>query len=260
MKAPRRSPRARTARLENFTFGNLEDRRLLAGDLIHTVTELVPVQDRISVLRSHLEFDQNQSVRLLDLQRDQYGFAHFKYQLNQNGVPVQNSVYSVHVKDGQIVSLSGNYVPVGDNVATPKLAVREATAFRGALAFVGAQKYIWQDATAAALEGLPAHRPRGELVYYTPGGGSPTLAYKFDVFSIEPFDRDYVFVDATSGTRILGTAERIHAGDRPGTGTSLYDGQVDITVDRYNPGNGCVRISFARRRGRTGWATPHSNA
>lgn len=233
MKAPRRSPRARSARFKNFTFDQLEDRRMLAGDLIYSLTNPVPVENRISILRSHLDFDQNESVQLLELQRDQYGFAHFKYQLNQNGIPVQNSVYSVHVKDGQIVSLSGEYVAVGDNVAIPKVAVREATAFRGALAFVGAEQYIWQDPLAAAMEGLPASRPQGELVYYTPHDGSPELAYKFDVFALEPFTRDYVYVDATNGTDIVGTSERMHAGDEPGTGTSLYDGQVDITVDKF---------------------------
>ena len=84
--------------------------------------------------------------------------------------------------------------------------------------------------TETANSELTFELPKGELVYFDTGDGNPRLAYKFDIFAIEPLSRDYVFIDTHSG-EVLVKYDRIHTADAPATGTSLYNGDVDFIAD-----------------------------
>ena len=84
--------------------------------------------------------------------------------------------------------------------------------------------------TPMANNELSFEVPEGELVYFDTGDGAPRLAYKFDIYALEPLSRDYVFVDTHSG-EILEKYNRIHTADAPATGTSLYNGTVSFVAD-----------------------------
>ncbi len=225
-------------------YAQLEPRQLLAGvlsstvaaaldgptSLVYKVTEAVPVQQRIELLRSHLELGPNESLRLLDLNRDELGFAHFKYQQLYAGHPVETAVYSAHVKNGQIVTLSGDRVSLADVSITARLSGEAA--LQSALAHVGAETYAWQLGTFAAVSSLGAlnESPTGELVYFRNGDGDFELTYKFDIFALAPMSRAYIYVDANTG-EIQGSVDRIHEIDTAASGTSLYNGDVEFTAD-----------------------------
>lgn len=231
-------------------YQNLEPRNLLAGivessvaipvdgssSLIYTLAETQPVENRIEVLRSHLDLGTSESVDLISLDRDQYGFAHFKYQQLYNQVPVENSVYSVHVRDGQIVSLSGEFKEVSNVALAADLNGNEA--LQSALDHVDATTYMWQIETQDAEGNHRFHGndetlhqlPKGELVYFTDAAGDVSLTYKFDVYAIEPFSRAYIYVDANSG-EVKGEIDRIRNIDTPASGTSVYNGEVEFTAD-----------------------------
>lgn len=144
----------------DIRFETLEPRNLLAADfgiadpfssaLITHVANDVPVTQQMDVLRDHLNADQNDSFILLNQTTDQIGFEHFKYQHLYQGQPVENSTYTVHTRDGLIISLSGEYHDV--DTAISEVAITESQALQSAMDHVGAQHYIWQTG-AATLTG-----------------------------------------------------------------------------------------------------------
>jgi len=80
--------------------------------------------------------------------------------------------------------------------------------------------------------------PKGELVIYDNNysqiAENYRLAYKFQIFSIEPLSNKTVYVDANSGI-ILGSIENIHncaetCDIKPATGTTNYNGTINLEV------------------------------
>lgn len=228
-------------------YGLLEPRQLLAGvlfstvaapvdgptSLVYHVPDSVPIEQRIELLRTHLEFGPNESLRLIDLSRDELGFAHFKYQQLYAGHPVETAVYTIHAKDGQIMTLSGDRVSIPNVAIAPQMT--EQAALRSALAHVGAETYVWQSNLFGSEPSLDSlnEQPTGELVYFQNSDGEFGLTYKFDIFAMNPMSRAYIYVDANSGG-IQGSLDRIHEIDTAATGTSLYNGDVAFTADEDN--------------------------
>ncbi len=240
--------------LSPFDYQCLEPRNLLASllnssvaqplagpqSLVYDVNELTPVEARMDLLRAHLDLDANESLQLIRLERDQYGFAQFKYQQLYDGIPVQNGQYTVHVKDRQIVSLSGDFKNVGPISTTPVLT--EATAFNRAIENVNADTYLIEQADSAetirvsrdelVIGTTNLERSPGEPVIVKNTAGDYVLAFKFDVYSLEPeVSRAYVYVDARSGD-VVASHDRLRHADVPATGIGIYDGAVEFTADQ----------------------------
>ena len=236
----------------DIRFESLETRVMLAADfglvdayesslLTHVQSE-VSVDQRLDILRAHLDAGTDDSFELIKHSQDQIGFEHFRYQHHFRGLPVESSIYTVHAKDGQIVSLSGEYHAV--NEAAMAATITESAALDYALQHINADIYIWED--GGQMTALTGHRlepdgqgqdhqlqfgdisfeiPRAQMAY-----ADGTLVYKFDIYAVDPLSRSWIMVDATNGN-IVEVQERINKTDVPGTGTTLYDGNVNMTVD-----------------------------
>jgi len=227
----------------SFQFESLEPRNLLttvpgiaqwgiadpySSDLLTQFQAEVPVVQQVDVLRSHLNADQADSFQLISQEQDDLGFEHFKYQHERNGIPVESSVYTVHAKDGLIVSLSGEYHSLSSTEAQPRLSQQQA--LNQALDFVDADNYIWQNENFKELigghdHGLDTELPEGDLVY-----SSGQLAYKFDIYAMQPHSRSLVFVDASDG-KIIDFQEMFHGFDVPASGPTLYDLNKSFTAE-----------------------------
>jgi Zn-dependent metalloprotease len=212
--------------------------------LIFKLDQAVAVKDRKDLLADHLNLGEFDSMRLLRLERDQIGMTHHVYEYFHKNVLVEGSRYSVHSKQGQIVSLSGD-VDLMKNIERNG-TIGSALAFNKALDYIGAETYLWDQFDPAQAnnpdymkhwEGLPTQQQEGELVVFDNFGRSAgKLAYKFDVYAVEPeLTRDWVYVDAHSG-EVLGKMSRIHNGDVIGSGDTLYNGTKAIYVDEVVPG------------------------
>ncbi len=245
---------------ELFAYEKLEPRKMLAGDLastvaiassgpsslVYTLENPVPVQQRMDLLRDHLGLGANEQLKQIDINRDAYGFAHVKYQQYFNGYEVLGGIYSAHVKDRQIVSLSGDYKNVVSLDSTA--VISESMAIQNALDHVNASSYIWDDPDFLGLSDVHDHgqfndltgMPEGELVVLQSGLGEYELTYKFDVFAIEPFSRTDIFVDASSG-EIVASHDQIHAMDVPASGISLYNDEVEFTA--FEAGNEFILLN-----------------
>ena len=82
-----------------------------------------------SQLKLLLDLNQNSDLVLSKTEQDKLGFIHYKYYQTYKGVPVENSMYIAHTKNGILKSLGGAIVtdfdPTIDNRATQKIAAQK---------------------------------------------------------------------------------------------------------------------------------------
>ena len=115
-----------------------------------------------------------------------------------NGYPIENSDIKVVSKNNQLVAISGN-LPRINPINTQGKQISEQQAFDYAIKNIGAKKYQWESPNLHSKN----EKPQGKLVYLPVEGADGihtlVLAYKFDIYAIEPLSRDYVYVDAANG-------------------------------------------------------------
>ncbi|MFM7838917.1 MAG: hypothetical protein ACKO6K_05070, partial [Chitinophagaceae bacterium] len=160
---------------------------------------------------------------------DELGFTHDAYQQYYKQVKVEGAIYTVHSRRGIIESLSGEFREIRNVEVAPVISATQA--FQLAKLQVGASVYAWED---KVKQGYPDYKfPQGELVIM--GGGEadryiPTLAWKFDIYAVEPLSRAYVYINAQTGALVT-ALPLIHTTNAPSSGTTLYNGVVNFTAD-----------------------------
>ncbi|WP_310394471.1 M4 family metallopeptidase [Hymenobacter sp.] len=184
--------------------------------------------DAQQVLRQQLALTADDQLLPLRTETDQLGLSHQKFAQHYKGIRVERADYSVHLKGGAIESISGDFEKIAGLSTTPKLSA--AAALSRALDFVGARRYMWQDAAEEAglkqQEDNPAatYRPAGELVIVRSSlTGQRVLAWKFNIYAQQPVSRAYVYVDAQSGQVVSQDAIIKHAA-ATGTFATRYSG------------------------------------
>jgi bacillolysin len=168
--------------------------------------------DGALVIRQQLALGTDDQLRPARTETDQLGFSHQKFEQYYKGIKVEHAAYTAHSRGGQIETLSGDFEKVEAVNVKPSLSAEDALG--KAMTFVGAKKYMWQDAREEA--GLKArdndpaatYKPEGELVLVRdsrtdPENGPLVLAWKFNVYAQQPVSRAYLYVDAHSGQVVL---------------------------------------------------------
>ncbi|WP_074407184.1 M4 family metallopeptidase [Aquimarina megaterium] len=202
-------------------------------------------------MSEHFDKVPGQGVIISEIVKDELGFTHYRLQQSINGIPVESSMYLIHVKNGQVTSANGEWF-----TATPAKSFAKSSTLSSAQALqkakdvIKAKQYVWEARAPRANnktfrgENVSGE---GELVYITKNNAMNAdalrLAYKFDMYSVEPFGRKEVFVDASNG-EILFIEEKIHHVD--GTTDTGYYGPQNITVTQ-NGGRYEMRQSGDRK-------------
>ena len=174
--------------------------------------------------KQNLKLAANSGFKLLNSSTDKIGVMHYRYQQTINNIPVEGTMYLLHVKNNLITSLNGTLFDKINAASIP--VVTKAAALNNALQNVNATLYRWQVAgweqQIKKTENNPfaTWYPKGELVYAPSNGKYASanyhLCYKFDVYAQEPLSRQYIFVDAQSG-QIIYKQNRIQDGNAIGT-------------------------------------------
>ncbi len=153
------------------------------------------------------------------------GSVHKHYQQTHKGIPVEAGELIVHLRDGAVYLANGEIIPNLDQANSADLD--ELAAFRQALSYFPADLYRWE------AEGKA--RPQGELIYidrnFSKDAQKYRLSYKFDIFSLAPEDRNWVYIDAQNGALALALS-RIHTGDT-GTARTKYSGTHTIYTSYF---------------------------
>ncbi|HEY6159939.1 MAG TPA: M4 family metallopeptidase, partial [Bacteroidia bacterium] len=193
--------------------------------------------------RYSLGLDGAVTFKAYSTEPDQLGFVHVRFREYLNEYPIENSMLIAHVKDGNVVSLNGDYYKLLDPAQSA--AVSEQLALQNALKKVNAKRYKWENRTEEEEMKKDlndpgfTYYPKGELVIAHVDGkdysaANMRLAYKFNIYAEEPLSRAYIFVDAQTG-EVIGKSDIIHDADVVGTATTVYSGTVPMTCDNTGP-------------------------
>ena len=190
-----------------------------------------------AVLHTGKEF----GLKTLQTSVDKKNISHIHYQETWNGVPVANTMWIAHMKDGKVMSCNGWVV--ADLDAGVSVSMNEATALTWAMSDINAKTYRWQSPAYGRLNESDYQQvmnklyPKGELYFASVNGDNKNfrLCYRFDVHAIVPLSRNYVFVDANTGV-IVNKISRIHEADAVGTAVTGYVGTQTIITDSFAGG------------------------
>ena len=215
-----------------------------------------------SQLRTVLDLDRQSDFVRMDQQADKLGFTHYRFYQTLKGIPIENSMYVAHVKNGKLSKLSGEIVVDFDesNDYSPVPALSSAQAIDIAVKKVNAQLYMWQDAGMEQRikdqmgNAQASYAPTATLVWFNDGDEiSPRdlrLAYKVDVYAKQPLSRADYFIDAKNGN-YLGKKDKIFYTDATGTAATAYSGSQTIHSDftgtnyrlrDYTKGSGIITL------------------
>ncbi|MFH7016078.1 M4 family metallopeptidase [Flavobacterium sp. FlaQc-47] len=173
--------------------------------------------DYNTVFKEQLGLKDNQSFSRIKTESDKEGFTHEKFQLYEQGVKVEFANYTLHSKAGKVTSMNGEYYNLENVKTTPKLSSQAA--FTKAIAYTGAQKYLWESPEDAAAMGY--EKPKGELVLLPAmeeqgqerKSDKVRLAYKFDIYATKPLSRGDLYIDAQTGAALFYNATIKHLHD-----------------------------------------------
>lgn len=209
-----------------------------------------------------LGLDPLSDLVLMGKETDELGYTHYRFYQTYKGIPVENSMYILHVKNGRLAGMSGEIVMDFDtkNQRSATAGISKQAAVATALNVVHAKKYMWQDAEMEQRikneknDIKATFAPGAQLVWFNDGESiNPhdlRLAYKVDVYAKEPVSRADYFIDAQTG-KLAGRKEKIHASDATGTAATAYSGSQTIHSDNtgvtyrlrdYSKGSGIITL------------------
>lgn len=170
-----------------------------------------------TVFREQLGLKENQSFLKVKTESDREGFTHEKFQLYEQGIKVEFANYTLHSKEGKLVSMNGEFYAFNDVKTTPKLSNQDA--FAKAIAYTGAKEYLWEKPEDAAA--MDYEKPKGELVLLPDmeeqgedrKSDKVRLAYKFDIYATNPLSRGDLYIDAENGKVLFYNATIKHLGE-----------------------------------------------
>ncbi|MBE7174123.1 MAG: M4 family metallopeptidase [Williamsia sp.] len=227
--------------------------------------------------RSAFELDPNSDLAIVNTETDKLGFTHYRYAQTYKSIPVENAMYIVHTQRGLLKAAGGSIVT---DFTASQAQLRTAAglspqqAVDAALQWVHAQKWAWQD--AAFEQDLKEEKgprasyyPVATKVWY--GGQQEInpaqlkLAYKVDVYSLQPLARKWIFVDAQTG-QVLGEKAILLSVDETSAVTTVFSGAQTLHSDNtgtsyrlrdYTKGNGIVTLNGAN--GNVDYTSPSSS-
>jgi len=181
---------------------------------------------------------------------DALQMTHYRFQQTFAGVPVWGADYIIHAANGQIASGNGKLVN-SLNINT-HAQLSQSAAIQKAIAYTGAEKYMWQDVKnenmLKHIKNDPAatYYPEAELMIADKScsriASQYKLVYRVDVFAEKPMSRKDIFIDAQTGN-VLFTINKIKNTDAQGTAVTKYSGTKTLITDSVAPGSYRLRCN-----------------
>lgn len=208
--------------------------------------------DYNTVFKEQLGLKDNQSFSKVKVESDKDGFTHEKFQLYEQGVKVEFANYTLHSKQGKLVSMNGEFYALENVKTTPKLSSQAA--FAKAIAHTGAKQYLWETPEDAAAIGY--EKPKGELVLLPAmeeqgearKSDKVRLAYKFDIYATNPVSRGDLYIDAETGKVLFYNATIKHLGEYShGAKSKSFKINSTNTKEDFNAKKAIVAANAATR-------------
>ena len=179
----------------------------------------------------------DKNLKVKDVQKDELGMTHVRFNQSVNGVNVEGAEVVVHFnEDNEVVSVNGrtNQTLAEENVDT-KASLSSGAAIKAAKSSVNASKEL-------------TYEPTSELVVY-PFEGKNYTAYKVNVnFMGKDPGNWYVFVDAKTGKIIDQYNAMMHADERKtqkGTGLGVHGERRELHITRVKEPKSGTKFALA---------------
>ncbi len=183
--------------------------------------------------------DEKTTLKITSSSMDNIGWIQHRVQQHYNNVPIEGGNYILHEKDGLIQKANGNIIANFSNSQTVQIS--ETEVIKKLLEKVKAEKYAWEDEGYESMlkrqqnDDNASFYPTAELVYYNfdfhNKNSAFNLCYKIDIYSIEPFERYWYYVDVESG-ELIDKVTRLLSNCSAGTGSTNYVGTVNISTTK----------------------------
>lgn len=180
------------------------------------------------------------NFKSIESKADQLGFTHHKYQIELQQIPVEGLIYSIHEKNGIVVHHNGELI--NSDLAYQKAAFSSEDALQFAMNIRNADLYAWQT-SQMDNQGIKYDKPQAQLCWMNAALDlqSPmTLCYKIDLFSIEPYQREWMYINAMTGDLVT-SINRICEVNVEGTAKTAYHGVRKIITDSVAPNKFLLR-------------------
>ena len=148
------------------------------------------------------------------------------YDLHYKGIKVEGAEIRVLKRRGKPVYVLQDYMPINqEGSVKPKLSVGQA--LNKLVSRWSNKKFAWQDVQMEKSlkdrnqDPTATYLPKGELVYLPE---EPCIAYKFEVFTLQPFQKEEVFVNAITGSFV-----KSHPLFNRDHGTEMFDAYSKTT-------------------------------
>ncbi len=202
-------------------------------------------------LKGLLNAKSEDEFRLQKSEVDELGMTHQHYQQYFRGIKVEGGVYSAHGKNDDIEVVNGDFADI--NLSTVNPTKSEKDALKAALNFINAKKYAWEDKASEKMyrelmnDPNATQFPKGDLVIVKAQNSNQNwvLAWSFTISSLEPYDAQLIFVDASTGS-IANKITLICESNSPGTAETRYSGTRSFTTDSFTSGNSAYRLRESR--------------
>lgn len=208
-----------------------------------------PKTQALSILNNYLNTRAGlDEIRLDRIVNVTGNYAVMDFKQFYKGVRVEYSRFTGFVSNNVISFFNGSWYEIPASLKVIP-GLDRSQALETAKRSVNARKYAWEKleemigrernmAIKTALESeLETYRPKGELVivkdFTKQGLAEMRLAYKFDIYAIEPQSRAFVYVDAENG-RILFRDEIIKHAENPGTPSPSSTSVTTNVQTRYS--------------------------
>ncbi|WP_136668197.1 M4 family metallopeptidase [Flavobacterium sp. H122] len=164
--------------------------------------------------------DKNNQFEVKTETSDFSGFTHQRHQQFYKGLKVEFGTIITHSKNGLVENVNAELYNAKNLDLNPKLSVAKALDY--ALQYKQAQKYLWEDQEKSKV--MDYSKPKGELVIFpNVKTGELRLAYKFDVYALQPVSRDEMYIDANTGVLLYSNPLIKHATNKPITKNEIEE-------------------------------------
>lgn len=193
-----------------------------------------PSMDKIDdVLSQYVGLDKTSELKLKFANEQGDGFTVTRYTQWYQGIKVEHSSVSVMAINNAITYINAN-VFKPNHILQTVAVLSEVEALNVALQQINATSYAWEHPVKSKLtkDNSSYQPPVATLVWVEDFTNEELdkqlhLAYRFDIYAVQPLSRDVLFIDAVTGKMLLKDPVLKHVG---ATGTSIYSGVVGFNA------------------------------
>ncbi|MDX9774158.1 MAG: M4 family metallopeptidase [Bacteroidales bacterium] len=193
-----------------------------------------------TIWKEYLDITSSDQLEKVKRQTDKQGMEHIVFQQYYKGIKVENATYRVHLENGKIRMANGRFIKINDLEVMPKL--QDKAAVQIALDKTGASKYAWESEGMEKMlkeetgNETATYYPEAELVIWHPYRDNTTfLAYKIKVYSLEPYNHEYFYIDASNGSVLDRDPIAIPA-SVTGSADTRYSGTQSLKTESFTSG------------------------